>query len=89
MKSVTPQTSGENQGKINPDSPRMRLIRLVVGAVIITLGIVIFQLSSKLYAEAEAKDAKEKADREQLIRQITGEDADSLATIHDDPSRPE
>lgn len=57
--------------KINPNSPKMRLIRLIVGMVIITLGIVIFNVSSKWYQEAEEKDAVEKAEREQMIRQIT------------------
>lgn len=45
-------------GQSTPNSPKNRIIRLIVGMVIITLGIVIFNVSSKMYKEAEAKDAE-------------------------------
>ena len=60
-------SSAWNNGKLNPDSPKFRLIRLIVGAVIITLGIVIFNITSKLYSEAEAKENAEKQRKEQKI----------------------
>ena len=60
---------------IQPNSPKMRIIRLVVGMVIITLGILIFNISSKWYQEAEAKDAKEKAEHEQKIRELIEPDS--------------
>lgn len=65
----------DSQNSTNPNSPKNRIIRLVVGMVIITLGVVIFNISSKLYKEAEAKDAAEKEKREQEIRQITEPDS--------------
>lgn len=61
----------------NPDSPKNRILRLIVGIVIITLGIILFNVTSKLYKKAEEKDAVEKAqkaaEREEMIRELTGE----------------
>ena len=54
-----------NKPVIDPSSPKGRLIRLVVGMIIIILGIVIFNYASKLYSEAEAKD---KAAKEQTVK---------------------
>ena len=61
----------------NPNTPKNRLLRLVVGMAIVILGVVIFNVSSKLYAEAEAREAEKKAEREQKIRELT-EPTDSI-----------
>lgn len=54
-------SNGDDQKKISPDNPKIRIIRLIVGMVIIVMGIIIFNLASKLKAEADARDAAEKA----------------------------
>lgn len=63
--------TGATGPSINPDSPKMRMTRLIVGIVIITLGIVIFNLSSKWYKEAEARDAAKKEQIEKVKNDTT------------------
>lgn len=73
---MTKENASDSQINNNkaPDSPKNTLLRLAVGIIIITLGIILFNISSKLYQKAEEKDAKEKAERIEKIREITGEE---------------
>lgn len=69
-------TQPQNQ-KVNTDNPKNRLLRLFVGIIVITLGIIFFNVASHLWQKAEEKDAKEQArqeaERAEKIHEITGE----------------
>ena len=69
-------TSKGQNAPLSPDSPKIRIVRLIVGAVIITLGIIIFNITSKMYKEVYADDvAKEKMEKARVdsINRAVGE----------------
>ena len=87
IKTMSESTPNKDpNGASNPDSPKNRLLRLVVGIVVISLGIAIFSISSDLYKKAEEKDAEEKALREEKIRELTEPDSTATATENIDNS---
>lgn len=61
------------------NSPKSQVLKLVVGMVIVILGIILFNLTSKWWKEADEREAKEKAERAEMIREIT--DPDSLPAV--------